>query len=82
MPNFKPKSEKKIRYTKNNKITLDNKHKEKMNEFLNIKEKIIPNYKKQLNILISKLNTETNKNKINEINFQIKEIKQNIKTIF
>ena len=64
MPNFKPKSEKKMKYTKNNKITLDNKHKEKMNEFQNIKQKIIPKLKKQLNILISKLNTETNKNKI------------------
>ena len=50
MPNFKPKSEKKIKYTKNNKITLDNKHREKMDEFLNIKEKIIPKLKKQLKI--------------------------------
>ena len=37
MPNFKPKSEKKIKYAKNNKIT-DNKHQEKMKEFLNIME--------------------------------------------
>ena len=79
MPNFKPKSEKKIKYAKNNKITLDNKHQEKMKEFLNIKKNIIPKLKKQLNLQLSKLNTETNKNKINEINFQIKEIKKKIK---
>ena len=46
MPNFKPKSEKKIKYAKNNKITLDNKHQEKMKEFLNIKKKYYSKIKK------------------------------------
>ena len=34
-----------------------------MKEFLNIKKNIIPKLKKQLNLQLSKLNTETNKNK-------------------
>ena len=50
-----------------------------MSEFQNIKQKIIPKLKKQLNILISKLNTETNKNKINNINYKIIKIKIKIK---
>ena len=50
-----------------------------MSEFQNIKQKIIPKLKKQLNILISKLNTETNKNKIDDINYQIRQIKIKIK---
>ena len=47
MPNFKPKTEKKIKYVKNTKLTLDNKHKEKMLEFKNIKSNVIPNLKKK-----------------------------------
>ena len=79
MPNFKPKSVKKIKYVKNNKLTLDNKHKEKMEEFKNIKKNIIPKQRKQLNILVSKLNIEKNTNKIREIQFEIKQIKKKIR---
>ena len=79
MPNFKPKSEKKIKYIKNNKLTLDNKHKEKMLEFQNIKNNIIPEYKKQLNKLYSKLNTTDNNTVINDIKYEIKQIKKYIK---
>ena len=72
MPNFKPKTEKKIKYVKNTKLTLDNKHKEKMLEFKNIKSNIIPNLKKKINTIISKLNCETDKNNICEFKYQIK----------
>ena len=33
MPSFKPKTAKKIRFNKKSSITLDNKHKEFLNEF-------------------------------------------------
>ena len=42
MPNFKPKAKKKIKVSKKSTITLDSKHNEKMLEFHNIKETIIP----------------------------------------
>ena len=38
MPNFKPKPQKKLKYVKKNKVTLDNKHTEIMTEFKNIKQ--------------------------------------------
>jgi len=42
MPNFKPKSKKKIRKFSKKNITLDNKHKEIIKEFENNKNIIIP----------------------------------------
>ena len=42
MPNFKPKSQKKINVDKHSIVTLDNKHNEKMNEFHDIDNVIIP----------------------------------------
>ena len=50
MPNFKPKTTKKIKFNKK-KITLDKTHKEKMFEFGNIKNTIIPNYNKNITLL-------------------------------
>ena len=79
MPNFKPKTEKKIKYVKNTKLTLDNKHKEKMLEFKNIKSNVITNLKKKINNIISKLNCESDKNKIADFKYQIKELKKKIK---
>ena len=40
MPNFKPKANKKLKFNKKTKITLDNTHREKMEEIKNIKSTI------------------------------------------
>ena len=45
MPNFKPKAKKKIKVTKNATVTVDNKHQEKMDEFKNLEENVIPSLK-------------------------------------
>ena len=47
MPNFKPKAKKKICINLKTNITLDIKHNEKMLEFKNIQENIIPNLRKK-----------------------------------
>ena len=47
MPSFKPKANKKIVVSKKSNVTVDSKHQEKMNEFQNIAEVIIPKLKKQ-----------------------------------
>jgi len=51
MPNFKPKKLKKIKKKGKIKITLDKKHREKMLEFQNIKQTLIPVLNKELDIL-------------------------------
>jgi len=75
MPNFKPKSGKKIKINKHSIMTLDNKHNEKMTEFNNIHNNTIPNLKKQKRKL---------KNKLKKKNLSIEEtldIKDEIKKI-
>ncbi len=47
MPSFKPKANKKIMVSKKSNVTVDSKHQEKMNEFKNIDDVIIPNLKKE-----------------------------------
>ena len=47
MPNFKPKANKKIARPKKSSVTVDSKHREKMAEFDNIKNVIIPKLKKE-----------------------------------
>ena len=42
MPSFKPKSIKKIKFNKKNAVTLDNKHKEFINEFAKDENNRIP----------------------------------------
>ena len=42
MPNFKPKSKKKIKANSKLNITLDSKHNEKIDEFENIRTVLIP----------------------------------------
>ena len=79
MPNFKPKAEKKIKYNKNTKITLDKKHYEKMSEFENIKNNVIPTIKKEIAKLKRKLKKCNEKYKINDITLKIKELKKKIK---
>ena len=83
MPNFKPKKLKKIKNKGKNKITLDKKHKEKMLEFNNIKNNLIPNIDNEIKSLKENFkNTNdleeklTIKQKIKELTFQKKQEKQ------
>ena len=90
MPSFKPKTIKKIKFNKQNAITLDNKHKEFINEFTKDENSRIPELeneknqvKKQLNdpeILIE-LKLELI-DKLKEINIKIKELKNKKKEYF
>ena len=59
MPNFKPKSKKKINVPKKKNITLDSKHKELVSKFENYKDVQIPTLKKEIKILKSKIKEET-----------------------
>ena len=74
MPNFKPKTAKKIKFNKK-KITLDNTHKEKMYEFENIKNTIIPNFNKQINSLKNEFFTTKKFERKLQIKTEIKELK-------
>ena len=47
MPSFKPKANKRINIKSNSNITLDGKHNEKMKEFDNIENNILPKLKKE-----------------------------------
>jgi hypothetical protein len=88
MPNFKPKTNKKIKYNKKNSTTLDGKHKEFLNEFSKDEFNKIPELKLEKNELQQKLknseNDENNKMTIEkklDITDRINEITQNIKQI-
>ena len=59
MPNFKPKSKKKINVPKKKNITLDSKHKELVSKFENYKNVLIPNLKNEIKILKLNIKTET-----------------------
>jgi len=74
MPNFKPKTAKKIKFNKK-KITLDNTHKEKMYEFENIKNTIIPNFNKKINSLKNEFSTKKKFEKKIKKKTEIKELK-------
>ena len=79
MPNFKPKANKKIKFTKKTKITLDNKHSEKMEEFKNIKKNVIPNDEKKIEELKNKFKSSKSIDEKLELKVQIKELKKKIK---
>ena len=90
MPSFKPKTNKKIKYNKKNAVTLDNKHKEFINEFAKDENNRIPELqneklqiKKQLSqpdiIIETKLELL---DKLKEINIKIKELKTKKKEYF
>ena len=90
MPSFKPKSIKKIKFNKKNAITLDNKHKEFINEFAKDENNRIPELqnerskiKQQLNVqeIPIELKLELT-DKLKEINIKIKEIKNKKKEYF
>ena len=59
MPNFKPKSGKKIKINKHSIMTLDNKHNQKMSEFNNIQNSTIPALKKKKKNLKKKMKLKT-----------------------
>jgi hypothetical protein len=85
MPSFKPKNIKKIKITKKNLITLDNKHKEFLNEFSRDEIFNIPNLKQEKILLKNQIKNEGEKlsiehkmditDRINEINKDIQNIK-------
>jgi hypothetical protein len=90
MPSFKPKTIKKIKFNKQNAITLDNKHKEFINEFAKDENNRIPilenekiQIKNQLNN--QEINIELKLeliDKLKEINLKIKELKNKKKEYF
>uniref|UniRef100_A0A6C0DK45 Viral late gene transcription factor 3 zinc ribbon domain-containing protein n=1 Tax=viral metagenome TaxID=1070528 RepID=A0A6C0DK45_9ZZZZ len=83
MPSFKPKTNKKIFYNKKNAVTLDNKHKEFLNEFNKDERDRIPELENEKHDLKEKLKTlelniETKleiTDRIKEINITMKELK-------
>ena len=92
MPNFKPKSNKKIKFNKKSSVTLDTKHKEFLNEFSKDEYDKIPElklekqeYKEKLKNEYDELTVEQRldlEDKINEITNIIKEIKSKKKEYF
>ena len=90
MPSFKPKSIKKIKFNKKNAITLDNKHKEFINEFAKDENNRIPELQNERNKIKHQLTSEglpielnlELTDKLKEINIKIKEIKNKKKEYF
>ena len=81
MPNFKPKTKKKIRLSKRSNVTLDNKHNEKMQEFKNIHQILIPDLlvkKKEIKKTIKK---DISLEKKLELEDQLREIRKKIKKL-
>ena len=60
MPIFKPKTNKKIKFNKKTAITLDNKHKEFLNEFSKDDYDNIPKLKYEKQELLEKINSGKN----------------------
>lgn len=82
MPNFKPKTNKKIKVSKRNATTLDGKHNEFLTEFVNDEYEQIPKLKHEkhhLKLLLDKCNNIDERMEINdriiEIDETIKELK-------
>ena len=85
MPNFKPKSNKKIKFNKKTSITLDTKHNEFLNEFTKDENNTIPELKFEIQELKQKLNDNSHEftveqkldigDKINELAQQIRDTK-------
>jgi hypothetical protein len=84
MPSFKPKNIKKIKISKKNLVTLDNKHKEFLHEFAKDEKDNIPNLKmekKQLNLQLEAEKSSLSIEQKMDIIDRISEIKDNIKFI-
>jgi len=91
MPSFKPKNIKKIKFNKQNTITLDNKHKEFINEFSKDENIRIPELVNKKTNIIKNLNSIEDNNvelklelidELNEIKSKIKELKKKKKEYF
>ena len=90
MPSFKPKTIKKIKFNKQNAITLDNKHKEFINEFTKDENNRIPELEDEKNKIKNQLNDPEILielkleliDKLKEINIKIKELKNRKKEYF
>jgi hypothetical protein len=92
MPNFKPKTNKKIKFNKKSSITLDSKHKEFLNEFNKDDNNRIPELKFERMVIKQKLLNENDsltveqrldfQDKINELTKTIKETKIKKKDYF
>ena len=84
MPSFKPKNVKKIKISKKNLVTLDNKHKEFLNEFERDEVNNIPILREEKHLLkeqlINEKETLTIEKKM-DITDRIHEINENIKNI-
>lgn len=82
MPSFKPKANKKIKVCKKYTSTLDDKHKEFVNEFAKNENDVIPKLKEERKMLKMELNnSECSIEEIMEIKDRIKEINENIKSL-
>ena len=92
MPNFKPRSNKKLKFNKKSSITLDTKHKEFLNEFSKDEHDVIPDLKIERHELKEKLRTEFDsltleqrldiEDKIFEITDRIKDVRLKKKDYF
>lgn len=92
MPNFKPKSIKKIKFNKKTAVTLDTKHKEFLTEFTNDETDVIPELKAERRELKTKLLNEYDEltlegrieleDKVEEITTRIREINAKKKEYF
>lgn len=89
MPSFKPKKIKFISVNKKQSTTLDGKHKEYLNDFLNDEHKVIPELKIEKQNLITQLENEPNienkldiQDRITEINKTIKDLKMKKKQYY
>ena len=91
MPNFKPKTNKKIKLSKKNITTLDGKHMKFINEFAEYEMDTIPKLKEECHNLTLKLNNNhplsieqimDTKDRIKEIKHSIKELKNKKKEYF
>ena len=82
MPNFKPKSNKKIKFNKKTSITLDIKHNEFLNEFTKDENNTIPELKFEIQELKQKLNDNSHEFTVEQkldIGDRISELSQKIK---
>jgi prenyltransferase beta subunit len=82
MPNFKPKTNKKIKFNKKSVITLDTKHKEFLNEFNKDDNNRIPELKFERNEIKQKLVDESNTLSVEQrldLQDKVNEITKNIK---
>ena len=92
MPNFKPKSIKKIKFNKKTAVTLDTKHKEFLTEFTNDETDIIPDLKMERQELKARLHDEEDtltlesridlEDRVAEITNRIKEVRAKKKEYF